>query len=143
MEKMFEHFGWVYEVTNETSNPRTGAARFENWADLKEIAQYYISLSGQESFSVHQNKKIPLSIDQLRELISKGFPIMLSTGLTATKDTSGTTGHIVVVRGFTDSGDVILNDPFGIPVDMEGNLNGIFAKRQFQTLDILIDFERY
>ena len=66
---------------------------------------------------------------------------MLSCGLAALKDSSDTTGHIVVVRGFTEDGDVILNDPFGIPVDNNivmklKDFENIFSKSNGQHLYI-------
>ena len=126
LEKVFakKEWGWSEEEYCRDTEKKIykGAARVEVWENLKAVAEYYISLSNQTSFKVHQNEK-DLSIALLQELIGKGFPVMLSCGLAALKDSSDTTGHIVVVRGFTEDGDVILNDPFGIPVDNNNSLN--------------------
>ena len=35
-------WGWLHEATDEETNPRTGAARLENWEDLKKVAELYI-----------------------------------------------------------------------------------------------------
>lgn len=126
LEKVFakKEWGWSEEEYCRDTEKKIfkGAARVEVWENLKAVAEYYIFLSNQASFEVHKNEK-DLSIELLHELIGKGFPVMLSCGLAALKGSSDTTGHIVVVRGFTDSGDVILNDPFGIPVDNNNSLN--------------------
>ena len=121
IEKVFskEEWGWSKEAYEEKAK---GAARVEVWENLKAIAEYYISLSNQTSFTVHQ-KEEKISIMSLQKLIAKGFPVMLSCGLASLKNTSDTTGHVVVVRGFTDNDDVILNDPFGSPVDNNNSLN--------------------
>ena len=45
-------------------------------------------------------------LDQLAAEIAAERPVVVSY-------LSGTTGHLIVVRGFTASGDVIVNDPIG------------------------------
>lgn len=123
IEKVFakteDDWKWLYEETTETGNPRKGAARLENWSDLKKIAELYIE--GKEYYKViHGGKGLTLKL--LQEQISKGYPVMISTGLGSVYGSGETDGHIVVVRGFTDNDDVILNDPFGIPVDNENRI---------------------
>ena len=34
-------WGWLHEATDEVNYPRTGAARLENWEDLKKVAELY------------------------------------------------------------------------------------------------------
>ena len=124
IEKVFskteDGWKWLYEETVEVEGKtRTGAARLENWSDLKKIAELYIE--GKEGFKVIQ-KGEKLTLSFLKEKIAKGCPIILSTGLASKFGSGETYGHVVVVRGFTDNEDVILNDPFGIPVD---NINRI------------------
>ena len=106
---------WLYEETVEKKGEtRKGAARLENWSDLKKIAELYIA--DKEEYKVVQGTLL-LTMDKLKELISMGIPVMVSTGLGSYIPGYDQEGHIVVVRGFTADGNVILNDPFGIPVN--------------------------
>ena len=112
-KRKIEKWGWLYEETNETSYPRKGAARLENWSDIRNVAEYYIGERCE--YKVFQGGTI--SITDIQAEIAKGFPVIVSTGLGSRIPGYDKDGHIVVIRGFTDEGDVILNDPFGIPVN--------------------------
>jgi hypothetical protein len=46
------------------------------------------------------------SLDQVALEIAAGRPVIVSS-------LSGTVGHLIVVRGFTTGGDVVVNDPIG------------------------------
>ena len=124
IEKAFSKTGdgwnWLYEVTEEREDKtKTGAARLEDWSNLKKIAMLYIE--GKEGYTVVQGEK-KLSMDLLQTQIAKGIPVMISTGLGSPFGSGDKDGHIVVVRGFTDKEDLILNDPFGVPVDNENKI---------------------
>lgn len=122
VEKVFakteDDWKWLYEETVETGT-RKGAARLENWSDLKKVAELYIE--GKEGYKVIQGSG-GLTIDKLQKQIEKGIPVVISTGLGSYIKGYDYDGHIVVVRGFTDDGDVILNDPFGIPVNIDNEI---------------------
>ncbi len=65
------------------------------------------------------------SITDLHNEIAKGYPVMISFGPTWTAssgDPEGT-GHIGIIRGFTEQGDVIINDPWGDIASPYGFLN--------------------
>lgn len=115
-------WGWSYEeYCRDTVNKiYKGAARVEVWANLKDIAELYIE--GKEGYKIVQGGS-DLTLKLLQDQISNGYPVIISTGLGSLYESGETDGHIVVVRGFTDSDDVILNDPFGIPVDVNNSLN--------------------
>jgi uncharacterized protein YvpB len=58
------------------------------------------------------------SIEQLEASIAAGRPIVASVlwrigELDNAPSPSATTGHLIVVRGFTQGGDVVVNDPLG------------------------------
>lgn len=115
-------WGWNYEeYCRDTVNKiYKGAARIEVWENLKNIAELYIE--GKEGYKIVQGGS-NLTLKLLQDQISNGYPVIISTGLGSLYESGETDGHIVVVRGFTDSDDVILNDPFGIPVDVNNSLN--------------------
>ena len=162
IEEVYSNTEWNW------STSVTGYKVLEYWKNLKKIAEYYISLAGEESFCVNWSEENKLSMSLLQEQIAKGCPVMISTGLGANfksnKDKDGNlinegykqTGHIVVVRGFTNDGDVILNDPYGIPVDNNSrirqtgiakNINGFYYLSEAAAVgdNIIInrkDFER-
>ena len=55
------------------------------------------------------------SVEQLQNEIANGRPVVVSVRFAAgqldNSPISSTTGHLIVVRGFTANGDVIVNDP--------------------------------
>lgn len=55
------------------------------------------------------------SLEQLEQEIAAGRPVVISVafgaGELANSPTNSTDGHLIVVRGFTPEGDVIVNDP--------------------------------
>lgn len=55
------------------------------------------------------------SIEQVEQEIAAGRPVVISVSYSAGEitgaATASTDGHLIVVRGFTPSGDVIVNDP--------------------------------
>ena len=120
IEKVFskENWGWSYEATDD--DKKKGASRLEDWANLEDIAKLYTK--DKKGFSVTRGTHLSMGI--LEKEIAKGCPVMLSTGLGKyIKDNSyARDGHIIVVRGFTYNNDVILNDPFGIPVEINNQI---------------------
>lgn len=120
IEKVFskEDWGWSKESNDDAQH--LGASRLESWDNLEIVANLYIE--GKEGFSVIHGKKLSMTI--LETEIAKGCPVMISTGLGKyiKNNSYARDGHIVVVRGFTDDNDVILNDPFGIPVEIDNKI---------------------
>lgn len=73
-------------------------------------------------------------VEQLERLTAAGFPVVVS-GSWASGQMSGapidsTNGHIWIVRGFTDGGDVLVNDPAG-PND--GQVRYAYDRGQFDA----------
>lgn len=120
IEKVFskEDWGWSKESNDDAQH--LGASRLESWDNLEIVANLYIE--GKEGFSVTRGENLSMTI--LQSQIAKGCPVMLSTGLGKyiKNNEYARDGHIVVVRGFTDDNDVILNDPFGIPVEIDNKI---------------------
>ena len=70
-------------------------------------------------------------LNDVRQLIGAGIPVIASIKA-APGELSGapykrTNGHLLVVRGFTDSGDVIVNDPYALP----GGIRRVYNRAQF------------
>lgn len=110
-------WGWLHEATDEDKH--TGACRIESWENLKDVAGLYIE--GKDGCKAVQGEE-SLTMELIQEQIARGVPVIASTGLASLCGSGGRSGHIVVVRGFTEDGDVILNDPFGTPVDNSGQV---------------------
>lgn len=129
IEKVFskEDWGWSKESNDDAQH--LGASRLESWDNLEIVANLYIE--GKEGFSVTRGENLSMTI--LQSQIAKGCPVMISTGLGKyiKNNEYARDGHIVVVRGFTDNNGVILNDPFGIPVEIT---NKIRAKTENDSL---------
>lgn len=109
-----------------------GQVSLESWENLRKIAEFYIKehTGGNNSnYKIIKGKEdFCFSMEFLEEKIQGGYPVMVSTGLASVIDDNNTykkDGHIVVVRGITDTGDIILNDPFGIPVDNDNKIKAL------------------
>src|SRR5690606_23035229 len=54
-------------------------------------------------------------VEQLERLILAGFPVVINAawaeGALSGSSIPSTNGHLLVVRGFDDDGDVLVNDP--------------------------------
>jgi len=103
-----------YLYVNEKENKYIflGPNRLQVWDILKQFAD--------------KNYKIPekyvkqgtLNLSEVKVQISKGNPVMFSYGAVE----GGTSGHIAVIRGFTEGGHIIINDPWGDVATPEGFL---------------------
>jgi len=73
------------------------------------------------------------SLRELEAEIAAGRPVVAShawqPGDLDNAPLPKSSGHLVVVIGFTNSGDVVVNDPAGPP----GNVRRIYPRRQFHT----------
>ena len=71
------------------------------------------------------------NLDRMRVLLARGVPIIASIkagrGELAGAPYRQTNGHLLVVRGFTAAGDVIVNDPYGLP----GHIRRVYRRDQF------------
>ena len=71
------------------------------------------------------------SLEDLERLLSRGFPVIASIAVKPGELDGApypkTAGHLLVVRGFSDTGDVIVNDPYGQP----GEIRRVYRRDQF------------
>ena len=71
------------------------------------------------------------ALSDIERLIARGIPVIASIRV-APHELDGspyekTDGHLLVVRGFTSSGDVVCNDPYGEP----GAIRRVYRRDQF------------
>lgn len=72
------------------------------------------------------------SLAELETLIAAGFPVATSQSFTkAEMGFYSTDGHLWVITGFTDDGDVIVNDPAS---NTDGNVRTIYPRRAFELV---------
>ncbi|MFD0633425.1 C39 family peptidase [Catenulispora yoronensis] len=74
------------------------------------------------------------SVDDLETLISGGVPVAISVAFDDGELTGagyGTAGHLMVVVGFTGSGDFVVNDPFS-PSD--GAVRRVYQRRELENI---------
>jgi hypothetical protein len=71
------------------------------------------------------------SLDDVALLVSRGIPVIASIAVQPHELDGApypkTAGHLLVIRGFTPSGDVIVNDPYGEP----GAIRRVYKRAQF------------
>jgi hypothetical protein len=76
------------------------------------------------------------SLDQVERWIEAGVPVVASLawgpGQLANAPVASTSGHLLVIVGFTDRGDVVVNDPAGDPRQGE-SVRRTYARDQFQA----------
>jgi len=67
----------------------------------------------------------------LQSFVRRGIPVIASIRAGAGQLTGApyakTNGHLLVVRGFTTGGDVIVNDPYGLP----GQIRRVYQRAEF------------
>lgn len=72
-------------------------------------------------------------IDQLERLVQGGIPVVTSCkwseGELTNASIPSTKGHVLVVKGITEEGDIIVNDPASVP----GEVRRIYAREQFDV----------
>lgn len=74
------------------------------------------------------------SLAELESYIARGIPVITSQSfLEKELDGAGygTTGHLMVVVGFTEDGDVIANDPAS---ESNGEVRRVYDREQFETI---------
>ena len=76
-------------------------------------------------------RQLPSLVD-VETLVSRGIPVIASIAVKP-GELDGTPypkteGHLLVIRGFTATGDVIVNDPYGKP----GEIRRVYRRAQFE-----------
>lgn len=118
MIKVFEQY--FTEWTKEADNEKTakGASRLTLSGNIKEVVCKLYELP--ES----QIKTDTLNLTQIQNYIAEGYPVWFSWGpLKYLTETDKKTGHISVIRGFSEDGNVIINDPWGDPTNTAGGFH--------------------
>ena len=74
------------------------------------------------------------SLDEVGVLVSRGIPVIASIAVKP-GELDGTPypkteGHLLVIRGFTPAGDVIVNDPYAKP----GEIRRVYRRAQFERV---------
>lgn len=71
-------------------------------------------------------------IPEIENWIAKGVPVVVSLDYNKLRHRNGgSMGHLMVVRGFTDDGKVIFNDPWGDPKQPE-KLKKVFSREDLE-----------
>ena len=74
------------------------------------------------------------SLTEAEQFIKAGIPLVVSVAFKKNQlDNAGysTSGHLMVIRGFTPSGDVIVNDPASRLVASDAAVENVFDRQQF------------
>ncbi len=74
------------------------------------------------------------SLDELESYIRRGIPVVTSQSFQASELTGAnysTSGHLMVVVGFTQSGDVVVNDPAS---SSDQAVRNVYNRHQFETV---------
>ncbi|NIH78363.1 peptidase C39 family protein [Amycolatopsis viridis] len=74
------------------------------------------------------------SLTELEDYIARGIPVITSQSFRADELDGagyGTAGHIMVVVGFTEDGDVIANDP---AANSNANVRTVYPRAQFENI---------
>jgi hypothetical protein len=74
------------------------------------------------------------SLTEAEQFIKAGIPLVVSVAFKKSElDNAGygTNGHLMVIRGFTPSGDVIANDPASRLIPSDAAVENVFDRQQF------------
>jgi hypothetical protein len=129
MRKAFEERNWLHEPDAVDSPLGSGASRLQYVDNIKETATdvYGIPPDYVET-SWHGDANSRKTVEDLHEYIKHGYPIYFSYGPTG----GNGSGHISVIRGFTEHDDVIINDPWGDVASPYGYLKDWETKKGCQ-----------
>ena len=74
------------------------------------------------------------SLTEAEGFIKAGIPLVVSVAFKKSElDNAGygTNGHLMVIRGFTQTGDVIVNDPASRLIPSDAAVENVFDRQQF------------
>lgn len=72
------------------------------------------------------------NISQIEDWIAKGVPVIVSVDYNKLRHRAGgPMGHLMVIRGFTEDGKPIFNDPWGDPKDLS-KLKKVFTREDLE-----------
>ncbi|MEV4310857.1 C39 family peptidase [Actinocrispum sp. NPDC049592] len=110
------------------------AARFMYDKDYDGTGNWPFNTAYAASFGLKAHVTRLHSLAELETYISRGIPVITSQSFLASELDGagyGTSGHIMVVIGFTKDGDVIVNDPAASSNDRVRN---VYKRAQFETI---------
>lgn len=117
-------------VARQICSPTSLAMVLNFWGATRSVRQVYVGVrdsrtgifgnwplntayAGELGFDAYVDRFY--SVEQLQNEVAQGRPVIISIqfrpGQLDNSPISSTTGHLIVVRGFTPQGDVIVNDP--------------------------------
>lgn len=109
----------------------------EKWDVLKKIIKKVYNVDESYLLEIH-GKSVQTYI---RKYLEYGYPLIFSNGFLSKSESNS--GHISVIRGITNNGDIVINDPWGDPTNSIGLLSatpnsipGLYSARS-QNSDIL------
>jgi hypothetical protein len=115
MEKIFTSH---LEPFSSWQKDEEGYNAFEKAENMKHIVEVLYPMSGATIETKDPNAKV--NLDYVSRQIEKNYPVWFSYG--PIKNAQWGSGHIAVIRGFTEKGDIIINDPWGAPSNPFGHL---------------------
>jgi hypothetical protein len=77
------------------------------------------------------------SLSEAEQFIKAGIPLVVSVSFKKSElDNAGysTNGHLMVIRGFTSTGDVIVNDPASRLIASDAAVENVFDRQQFANV---------
>jgi hypothetical protein len=77
------------------------------------------------------------SLTEAEQFIKAGIPLVVSVAFKKGElDNAGygTNGHLMVIRGFTASGDVVVNDPASRLIASDAAVENVFDRQQFANV---------
>jgi hypothetical protein len=77
------------------------------------------------------------SLTEAEQFIKAGIPLVVSVAFKKSElDNAGysTNGHLMVIRGFTATGDVIVNDPASRLIPSDAAVENVFDRQQFANV---------
>ncbi len=105
---------FTHDLRHEANGyDKLGYGRF-----LKEFVEKAYNIP--EQYITHTSRSMLLA--DIKKKIASGYPVWISFGPLQTDSGIWGQGHIAVVRGFAQNGDIILNDPWGDPASAAGEL---------------------
>ena len=77
------------------------------------------------------------SLSEAEGFIKAGIPLIVSVSFSRTELTGagyGTTGHLMVIVGFTANGDVVVNDPASHLIASNAQVRTVYQRAQFENV---------
>jgi hypothetical protein len=110
------------------------AARFMYDKDYDGTGNWPFNTAYAASYGLKAHVTRLRSLAELEGYIRRGIPVITSQSFLASELDGagyGTSGHIMVVVGFTETGDVIVNDP---AASSNNRVRNVYKRAQFETI---------